>query len=141
MDILQFSKHRYPFLLIDRIVDVKYMEYAHCIKNISYNEPWVPGHYPDRPVFPGVLLVEALGQASGPMFVHPDETRQYTGYLTKIEQAKFIRPVVPGDQVLLETNLESRVGDYFQVRAVAKVDGRKVATCRLSIVLKEGTTP
>lgn len=141
MEILEFAKHRYPFLLIDKVVDYEYMQFAICVKNVSYNEPWVQGHYPDKAVYPGVLLIESMAQASAPLVIKEGEQNDsHTGYLAQIDRVKFIRPVVPGDQLVLESKPISRIDNYYIIQCVATVDGKKVAQAKMSYVIKEDET-
>jgi 3-hydroxyacyl-[acyl-carrier-protein] dehydratase len=101
MDILP---HRYPFLLIDRVVDVEPGKRIVAIKNVSVNEPHFPGHFPGHPVMPGVLIIEAMAQAAGVMaYLASDEaTKKKVCYFVSIDNAKFRRPVLPGDQLRIE---------------------------------------
>jgi len=142
MRILDIVKHRYPFILVDKVLECEYMKSCKVIKNVSFNEPWVQGHYPEHPVMPGVLLIEAMGQASGFMLVNPDDeingdNKPKYGYLAMVERAKFIRMVHPGDQVVIESKLAQRIENYITVNVVATVDGKSVAKCTLSYILKE----
>ncbi|MBV9727314.1 MAG: 3-hydroxyacyl-ACP dehydratase FabZ, partial [Gammaproteobacteria bacterium] len=107
--ILQRLPHRYPFLLIDRVLECRPGESIRALKNVTYNEPFFPGHFPGRPVMPGVMIIEALAQAAGILCfvtanVFPDHRTQF--YFVGIDKARFRRPVVPGDQLLLTAQLE-----------------------------------
>jgi 3-hydroxyacyl-[acyl-carrier-protein] dehydratase len=132
--VLSLLPHRYPFLLIDRVIDFKCDDYLVALKNVSFNEPFFAGHFPQRPVMPGVLIVEAMAQATGllAMESRPDEVGEKSlYYFVGIDKARFKRTVEPGDQLLLEVRLkkvrrgiwlfagEARVGD--QVAATADV--------------------
>lgn len=139
MEILDFAKHRYPFILVDKIVEFEYLNFAKCIKNVSYNEPWVPGHYPDQPIYPGALLIESMAQASAPMLLKEGEINHtLTGYLVQIDKVKFIHPIFPGDQILFEAKMVSNVNNYYTIQCIASVDGRKMASAKISYLLEEG---
>lgn len=138
MNILEVMKHRYPFIMVDKVLETEYMKCAKVIKNVSYNEPWVQGHYPEHPIMPGVLLIEAMGQASGFMFVEEgSKNNKYYGYLVKINQVKFIKPVHPGDQLVIESKMVDSVGNYVIVDSKVMVDNKVFASCNLSYILKE----
>lgn len=141
MNILDIVKHRYPFILVDKVLECEYMKYSKVLKNVSFNEPWVPGHYPEHPIMPGVLLIEAMGQASSFILVDAnsseEENESKYGYLTMVEKTKFIRPVHPGDQLIIESKIIEHVDNYIRVNSVVKVDGKTVAKGILSYVLQE----
>jgi len=132
--------HRYPFLLIDKVVDVRTGESAVGIKNVTCNEPYFQGHFPNRPVMPGVLIVEAMAQTAG---VHVAATLGPTAigrqvYFMTIENARFRAPVVPGDQLRLEVkHVRSRLS-VFKYEGRAMVDSRLVAEATYSAMLTEG---
>jgi len=102
--IMGFLPHRYPFLLIDRVVDVEPGKRIVAIKNVTVNEPHFPGHFPGHPVMPGVLIIEAMAQAAGVMvyLASDEETKNKVCYFVSINNAKFRRPVLPGDQLRIE---------------------------------------
>lgn len=138
INILQVMKHRYPFLLVDKVIECEYLKSSKVLKNVSYNEPWVQGHYPEHPIMPGVLLIEMMGQASGFMMLdlnHKDAKQKY-GYLTKVNEAKFIKPVYPGDQLIIDSKLIEHVGNYIQIEASVRNVDQLVSKCRLSYILK-----
>ena len=133
-EIMEHLPHRYPFLLIDRVLDYKVGEYLHGVKNITYNEPCFTGHFPNRPVMPGVLILEALAQATGvlgfkTMGKKPDETSLY--YFVGIDNARFKRPVEPGDVVHLHVRQLKRKRDIWKFEAEAIVDGKVVCSAVL----------
>ena len=139
-DILEHLPHRYPFLLIDRVVDFKEGEFLHGIKNVTYNEPCFTGHFPHRPVFPGVLILEALAQATGvlgfkTMGKKPDDKSLY--YFVGIDGARFKRPVEPGDVVHLYVTQTKRKRDIWFFEAKAEVDGKVVCAANLMCAHKE----
>jgi 3-hydroxyacyl-[acyl-carrier-protein] dehydratase len=132
--IFQYLPHRYPMLLIDRVVDYKSGEYLVGIKNVSINEPYFPGHFPARPVMPGVLILESLAQATGILaFItaskSPKDTSLY--YLVGIDEARFKQPVEPGDQLVLKVELLKSKRGVWKFTGVASVDGKAVASAGL----------
>ena len=138
--ILEHLPHRYPFLLIDKVVDYKVGDYLHGIKNITINEPCFTGHFPNRPVMPGVLLLEALAQATGilgfkTMEKKPDNKSLY--YFVGIDKARFKRPVEPGDVVHLHVRQLQRKRDIWKFDAQAIVDGTLVCKAELMCAHKE----
>jgi len=143
LDIHQIMKqlpHRYPFLLVDRVTDYKVGEYLHAIKNVTVNEPCFTGHFPHRPVFPGVLILEALAQATGilafrTMNEYPEEGSLY--YFVGIDKARFKKPVEPGDQIELKVTVIRRKRDMWKFDAQALVDGKVVCSAELMCAKKE----
>ncbi len=138
--ILEHLPHRYPFLLIDKVIDYRIGDYLHGVKNVTYNEPCFTGHFPNRPVFPGVLILEALAQATGvlgfkTMDRRPDDKSLY--YFVGIDGARFKRPVEPGDVVHLYVKQKNRKRDIWFFEAEAKVDGRVVCAANLMCAHKE----
>ena len=133
--------HRYPFLLVDRIVE---MDEQHVvgIKNVTANEPFFQGHFPDFPVMPGVLLVEAMAQAAGVLVLKsiPDRDKKLV-LLVAIENAKFRRPVVPGDQVRLEMSVIKRKASVAKMAGRATVDGVVVAEAEVMCKLADKEEP
>ena len=125
--------HRYPFLLVDRVIELDHGKRLVALKNVTINEPFFQGHFPGHPVMPGVLIVEALAQASGLLIglsgvgVQGDKLF----YLAKVKDARFSRPVCPGDQLRLEVELKRMIKNMglFVTRAV--VQGQEVASCEL----------
>ena len=127
--ILKQLPHRYPFLLVDRVVELESNKRIRAIKNVTFNEPFFQGHFPGRPVMPGVLMLEALAQAAGllafdAMGQVPDENNIY--YFVGIDSARFKRPVVPGDQLILEASIDRVRGGIWKFKGVARV-GEEVA--------------
>jgi len=126
--------HRYPFLLVDRVVELEPGQRIVAIKNVTINEPFFTGHFPGHPVMPGVLIVEALAQASGLLIglsgtMAEKDDRIF--YLAKVDNARFLRPVVPGDQLRLEVKLKRLIRGMGIFTACARVDGADAATCEL----------
>lgn len=135
-DIMRILPHRYPFLLIDRVIDLVRMKRIVAIKNVTMNEPFFAGHFPNMPIMPGVLIVEAVAQAGGALLLTeiPDREHKLMVF-TGIEKARFRRPVVPGDQLRIEVEVKAWRGDAVRMQGIAYVEDKKVAeaivTCRL----------
>src|SRR5438445_4417910 len=135
-DILRILPHRYPFLLIDRVIDLERKKRIVAIKNVTINEPFFAGHFPNLPIMPGVLIVEAIAQAGGALLLTeiPDREHKLMVF-TGIEKARFRRPVVPGDQLRIEVDVKAWRGDAVRMQGIAYVEDKKVAeaivTCRL----------
>lgn len=135
--IMQAIPHRYPFLLIDRMVDIRLGEEATGIKNVSVNEPFFPGHFPVRPVMPGVLIVEAMAQTAATLVVLT-LGKAFEGkvvYFMTIENAKFRKPVEPGDQLRIHVVKERHRSNVWKFRGVARVDGVSVAEATFSAMI------
>ena len=138
--LLELLPHRYPMLLIDRIVDIDGDDSGTGIKNVTFNEPQFQGHFPGRPVFPGVMLIEAMAQTAGAMCVLKTKNTGAGGkpsvvYFMTIDKAKFRKPVVPGDTVHFHlTKLKQRANMWWY-RGEAKVDGKLVAEAEVSAML------
>ena len=128
--ILERLPHRYPFLLVDRVLECRPGASIRAIKNVTYNEPFFPGHFPGRPVMPGVMIIEALAQAAGILCfvtanVFPDQRTRF--YFVGIDKARFRRPVVPGDQLLLTAQLERSLKGIWRFSTRALVGDHEVA--------------
>lgn len=139
-EIKNYLPHRYPFLLVDRVVDLTEGESIKAFKNVTVNEPFFEGHFPEEPVMPGVLIIEALAQATGLLgFKTMGETRQQnTLYLlVSVDKARFKRQVVPGDQLELHATLLKRKGIMWVFDTKAIVDGKIVASAELMCAAKE----
>ncbi len=129
--VLSLLPHRYPFLLIDKVLEFEQDERLLALKNVTYNEPFFNGHFPTRPVMPGVLIVEALAQATGllAMESRPDEVGSNSlYYFVGIDNARFKRPVEPGDQLHLEVFLKTVKRGIWIFKCEARVDGKVVAS-------------
>lgn len=129
-DIMRFLPHRYPFLLVDRIIELDPPQRIVGLKNVTMNEEFFQGHFPGAPVMPGVLILEAMAQVAGVMLYRemPDEEKaRKLIYFTGVENAKFRRPVVPGDQLRMEIELVHRRNNFGKVFARALVEGKLVA--------------
>ena len=138
-DILQVMKalpHRYPFLLVDRIIEIDGDRSAIGIKNVTINEPHFTGHFPEQPVMPGVLIIEAMAQTAGALTVLADGTgTPGVVYFMTIDNCKFRKPVVPGDRLELHVKLLKRRGAISKYACEAKVDGQKVAEAELAAMV------
>jgi len=139
-EILKHLPHRYPFLLIDRVTEYEHESYLIGYKNVSHNEPWVTGHFPQRPVFPGVLILEALAQATGILAFRttgqiPDENSLY--YFVGVDNARFKRVVEPGDQLILRVDYVKRKRGIWKFKAEASVDGELVCSADIMCAERE----
>lgn len=136
LDVIGIQKllpHRYPFLLVDRVVAFERSTSIVCRKNVTINEPFFQGHFPSKPVMPGVLLIEALAQAGG-LLTHLSAITDSDGkvfYLVKVDNAKFSRMVVPGDQLELNVTLKRTIRNMALFEGVARVDGEQVACAEI----------
>ncbi|WP_417669015.1 3-hydroxyacyl-ACP dehydratase FabZ [Roseibium sp.] len=137
MRIMEVLPHRYPFLMIDRIIEMDGDDSCIGIKNVTINEPHFTGHFPSRPVMPGVLLIEAMAQTAGALCVHAKgtDTPPQLVYFMTIDKAKFRKPVVPGDRVEFHVKKIRQRSTIWKFDAVAKVDGAKVAEAEISAML------
>jgi 3-hydroxyacyl-[acyl-carrier-protein] dehydratase len=129
--VLSLLPHRYPFLLIDRVIEFEPDRRLLAYKNVTYNEPFFTGHFPARPVMPGVLIVEAMAQATGllAMESRPDQIGSSSlYYFVGIDNARFKRPVEPGDQLYLEVQLKTVKRGIWMFGCAARVEGKVVAT-------------
>jgi len=127
-EILNILPHRYPMLLVDRVLEIEPGQRIVGLKNVSANEPFFAGHFPGRPVMPGVLIIEALAQCGGVLLMsglqNPEDK---VIYFLSVDGVKFRRPVVPGDQLILELDLVQGRGKRGKLKGIARVDGRVAA--------------
>ncbi len=138
-EILEHLPHRYPILLVDRVLEVIPGERIVALKNVSVNEPFFPGHYPHHPVMPGVLIVEALAQAAAILSFKtlggkPDDKSVY--YFVGIDGARFKRPVSPGDQLILEVSIQANKRGLWKFAAQAKVEDQVAAEAELMCTVR-----
>ncbi len=139
-EIMEHLPHRYPILLVDKVLDYQVGESLVAIKNVTVNEPVFTGHFPHRPIFPGVLILEALAQATGllafkTMETKPSDSSLY--YFVGIDKARFKKPVIPGDQLELHVSIVKRKRDIWKFKAEAKVDGKVVCAADLLCAQKD----
>ena len=132
--IMTFLPHRYPFLLVDRIVALTPGKGITALKNVTFNEPFFQGHFPGAPVMPGVLIVEAMGQAGGVLAYESnlaEDPCTLLIYLMGLDNVKFRKPVVPGDQLMMELSILKQRGKTIKMKGLAKVDGKLVAEAEI----------
>ena len=136
MELLKLLPHRFPFLLVDRILEADEKRFR-VLKNVTYNEPHFLGHFPEVPVMPGVLLIEAMAQAAvASIQHHPAYKPGMIPYLAGVHEARFLRPVVPGDTLLLEGELLYFRRNVARARVSARVEGEEVARAEISFAVK-----
>jgi 3-hydroxyacyl-[acyl-carrier-protein] dehydratase len=135
-EVMRRLPHRYPFLLVDRVLECIPKQSIRALKNCTLNEPFFPGHFPNRPVMPGVLMLEALAQTAGILAfvtagVYPTEKTEI--YFVGIDKVRFRRPVVPGDQIILKATLERALKGIWKFSTVAEVDGEEAVTAEMMV--------
>lgn len=136
LGLLDLLPHRYPFLLVDRIIDIDGDNSAVGIKNVTFNEPHFQGHFPARPVMPGVLIIEAMAQTAGAICIRSTgKDKPSLVYFMTIDNAKFRRPVVPGDRLEIHVRKLKQRGNIWRFACEALVDGAKVAEAEISAML------
>jgi len=140
--ILKQLPHRYPFLLVDRVTECVKGKSIRALKNVTYNEPFFPGHFPYRPVMPGVMIIEALAQTAGILAfvtagVVPDENTRF--FFVGIDKARFRKPVEPGDQLVLTATLERSFKGIWKFSTIALVDGAEVCSAEMMVAPEAGT--
>lgn len=135
--IMEMIPHRYPFLMIDRVIDYVPAEYAIGLKNVSINEPFFTGHFPDKPVMPGVLIIEAMAQTCAVLVVHTlgKEAEGKLVYFMTIDEARFRKPVGPGDALHVRVDKEHARRNVWKFTCVATVEGMKVAEATISAMI------
>ena len=136
-EIKTMLPHRYPFLLVDRILELIPNQRVVAIKNVTVNENFFNGHFPAKPVMPGVLIIESMAQAAGLVMLSKDEHKGKIPYFTGIDNARFRKTVVPGDQLLIEVEVIRLKGSVGKAKAVAKVDNQVAAEAELMFILGE----
>ena len=139
-EILEHLPHRYPFLLVDRVVDFEVGKSIHAYKNITFNEPFFTGHFPHHPVMPGVLIIEALAQAAGilsfkTMETKPDNSSVF--YFVGIDNARFKKPVVPGDQLHFYVEIARQMRGIWKYKVEARVDDEVAAQAELMLAQRD----
>ncbi len=135
-EVMRRLPHRYPFLLVDRVLECISGQSIRALKNVTVNEPFFPGHFPHRPLLPGVIILEALAQTAGILAfvtagVYPDESRQL--YFVGIDRARFRRPVQPGDQLIMKATLERSLRGIWKFSTLAEVGGEEVTSAEMMV--------
>ena len=143
MGVRRLLPHRYPFLLVDRVIECVKGESIRAIKNVTANEPFFSGHFPNRPVMPGVMIIEALAQAAGILAfitadVVPDESTRF--YFVGIDEARFRKPVQPGDQLILTAKLERQMRGIWKFTTVAYVGDNEVTSAEMMVAPETNKT-
>jgi 3-hydroxyacyl-[acyl-carrier-protein] dehydratase len=138
-EIMHVLPHAYPFLLVDRIIEVDPGKRIVGIKNVTYNEPFFPGHFPGRPIMPGVLIIEAMAQTAGLLVFKsiPEEEGEKLVYFLGVDHFRFRKPVIPGDQLRLELEITKHRQSIWGFKGKALVDGKLVAEGELLAMLGE----
>lgn len=138
--ILEHLPHRYPFLLVDRVLEAEPGKFVHAYKNVTINEPYFIGHFPKHPVMPGVLILEALAQAGGILAFHSLDLKNRANtvfYFATIDNVRFKKPVFPGDQLHFHVTVTHKKTSLWKFHGVAKVDGEIAAEADLMCVKKD----
>jgi 3-hydroxyacyl-[acyl-carrier-protein] dehydratase len=139
LEVMELIPHRPPFLMIDKVEEIVQRESAVGVKNVTIDEPFFAGHFPTRPVFPGVLIIEAMAQTAGVLVVESlgESERGKLVYFMTIDNARFRKPVVPGDQLRLEVRVQRHRGPVWKFFGEAKVDGETVAEATYSAMIMD----
>jgi len=130
-DIMSMLPHRYPFLLVDKVIECVPFKSIVALKNVTYNEPFFTGHFPESPIMPGVLILESMAQATGVLAFHSAKTTSKSDamyYLVGVDKARFKRPVGPGDQLILRADLKRKIRGIYKFEATAYVDDELVSS-------------
>ncbi|MEN8260397.1 MAG: 3-hydroxyacyl-ACP dehydratase FabZ [Pseudomonadota bacterium] len=137
--IIEVMPHRYPFLLVDRVLEIVEGEKIVALKNVTINEPFFQGHFPGMPIMPGVLIVEAMAQAGGVLFLAtmPQEKKDHIFYFMGMDKVRFRKPVTPGDQLIFEVSILRKRSKALKMAATASVDNKKVAEAELLATIGE----
>ncbi len=137
-DIMKVLPHRYPFLLVDRILELEPKKRIVGLKNVTINEPFFQGHFPGHPIMPGVLIIEAMAQVGGVLLMGEVEGfESKVVYFMSLDNVKFRRPVKPGDQLRLELEMTQIRGMVCKMRGVAKVDGEVVCEAEMAAMVRD----
>jgi beta-hydroxyacyl-ACP dehydratase FabZ len=137
-DILQVLPHRYPFLLVDRILELEEGKRVVGLKNVTINEPFFQGHFPGHPIMPGVLIIESLAQVGGMLLMRTvEDPASKVVYFMSLESVKFRRPVRPGDQLRLEVEVLQLRGKTCRMRGVATVDGQVATEAEMAAMVRD----
>jgi 3-hydroxyacyl-[acyl-carrier-protein] dehydratase len=136
LEIMKLLPHRYPFLLVDRIIDIDGDNSATGIKNVTVNEPHFMGHFPEQPIMPGVLLIEAMAQTAGAICARKQDEGGKLVYFMTIDNARFRKPVVPGDRVEIHVVKQKQRGNIWKFHCEAKVEGALVAEADVGAMIR-----
>ncbi|MCX7857438.1 MAG: 3-hydroxyacyl-ACP dehydratase FabZ [Deltaproteobacteria bacterium] len=136
-EIIALLPHRFPFLLVDRIVELEPGKRAVGIKNVTYNEPFFEGHFPDSPIMPGVLIIEAMAQTGGVLAFKTFPEKKGSVFFLGIDEARFRKPVIPGDQLRMVVEVVKHKKDIWIFEGKAYVEGEIVAEAKIMAMLKE----
>jgi 3-hydroxyacyl-[acyl-carrier-protein] dehydratase len=139
-EILKALPHRYPFLLVDRVLDLQPFEHIKAIKNVTINEPFFQGHFPGMPIMPGVLMLEALAQAGGILFSKsctPQPGHEFVFFFAGIDNVKFKQIVVPGDQLMIDINVLVKKTSFWRMQGTVHVGDKLVCSAELLTAVKE----
>jgi 3-hydroxyacyl-[acyl-carrier-protein] dehydratase len=129
--IMETLPHRYPMLLLDRITELEPLKRAAGFKNVTINEPFFQGHFPNNPVMPGVFIIEAMAQLGGTVILEPKAATTSVPYLAGVDKVRFRRPVLPGDRLMMDVRVEWLRKTYGCLQAESQVDGQVVCTAQL----------
>ncbi len=129
--------HRYPFLLVDRVLELVPKQRLVALKNVTVNESFFNGHFPEKPVMPGVLIIESMAQAAGLVMLSEEEHKGKVPYFTGIDNARFRKTIVPGDQIIIEIDVIRIKGNVGRAKAIAKVDNQVATEAELMFVMGE----
>lgn len=140
-DILKILPHRYPFLLVDRVLEIEPGKKAVGLKNVTINEPFFQGHFPGQPIMPGVLILEAMAQVGGVLLLSMTGNQGKLAYFGGMDKVRFRNPVHPGDTLIMEVEILKTKGNAGKVKAVAKVDNKLVAEGEFLFMLVEREEP
>ena len=136
-DIMKVLPHRYPFLLVDRILEIEENRKIVGLKNVTINEPFFQGHFPGHPIMPGVLIIEAMAQVGGMLLMGSMKDQDKIVYFMSLDNVKFRRPVRPGDQIRFELEIVQMRGPVCKMRGVARVDGEVVAEADMAAMVRD----
>ncbi len=139
-ELFDFLPHRYPFLLVDRVLEITDGEWIRGYKNVTINEPFFNGHFPEHPIMPGVLIIEAMAQLSGVLAFEAKNRRPadgYTYYLAGTDKARFRRPVIPGDQLMMESRILADKRGVMKFDCQAYVDGQLACSAEITCMERE----
>ncbi len=139
--IKEILPHRYPFLLVDRITELEPGKRAVGIKNVTFNEPFFQGHFPERAIMPGVLLIEVMAQVGGVMILALPEHRGKLAFLASVDNVKFRRPIVPGDTLIAEAELQRIIGTMGKVRCSLRVGDEAAVEATIMFALVPSSEP